>query len=76
MKSLIEPQEVLQAAKYVPYLEMILGAEVEVIPALVLTAGYDYFDYVPINNTGGVLAACSGDMLFNVFNEYMGFLRD
>ena len=69
-------EEVLQAAKYVPYLEMILGPRTEIIPALVLTGSRDFFDFVPIGETEGVLAACSGDMIFNVLNEYLGFLRE
>ena len=76
MKDRIDPEEVLQAAKYVPYLEMILGPRIEVIPALVLTGSRDFFDFVPIGDTEGVLAACSGDMIFNVLNEYLGFLRE
>ena len=76
MKDRIDPEEVLQAAKYVPYLEMILGPRVEVIPALVLTASRDLFDFVPIEGTEGVLAVCSGDMIFNVLNEYLGFLAE
>ncbi len=76
MKEAADPEEVLQAAKYVPYLEIILGREINVVPALVLTAGTDYFSFVPIGRTEGMLPACSGDMLFNVFNEYLGFLSD
>ena len=74
MKKDPEPEEVLQAAKYCPYLEVIFGPRCEVIPALVLTAARDYFDFVPIGRTDSVLPAVSGDMLFNVFNEYLGFL--
>lgn len=76
MKNAVDPDEVLQAAKYVPYLEMIFGPGVNVIPALVLTGASDFFDFVPIGRTEGVLPVCSGDMLFNVFNEYLGFLRE
>ncbi len=76
MKDRVDPEEVLQAAKYVPYLEMILGREVDVIPALVLTRKQDYFEFVPVGERDALLAACSGDMLFNVLNEYMGFLRE
>ena len=76
MKNKIDPEEVLQAAKYVPYLEILLGPGVNVIPALVLTGASDEFGYAPIGNTEGVLPVCSGDMLFNVFNEYLGFLPE
>jgi hypothetical protein len=76
MKNKIDPEEVLQAAKYVPYLEILLGPGVNVIPALVLTGASDEFGYAPIGGTEGVLPVCSGDMLFNVFNEYLGFLPE
>ena len=74
MKDRIDPEEVLQAAKYCPYLEVIFGSRYEVVPALVLTAASDFFEFVPIGNTDMVLPASSGDMLFNVLNEYLGFL--
>lgn len=75
MKNRIDPEEVLQAAKYTPYLEILLGPRVDVIPALVLTGAADLFEFVPIGETDAVLPVCSGDMLFNVFNEYLGFLN-
>lgn len=75
MKDKVDPEEVLQAAKYVPYLEILLGQEMDVIPALVLTGAKDFFEFVPVEGTDYVLPAASGDMLFNVFNEYMGFLE-
>lgn len=74
MKDRIDPGEVLQAAKYCPYLEIMFGPEYEVIPILVLTAARDSFTFAQIGNTDAVLPACSGDMLFNVFDEYLGFL--
>ena len=76
MKDTIEPEEVLQAAKYVPYLEILLGPRVNIIPALVLTRAADLFQFVPSGRTDGVLPVCSGEMLFNVFNEYLGFLQN
>jgi len=75
MKREPDPEEVLQAAKYVPYLEILLGRETDVIPALVLTGASDLFDFVPVGDTEFELPVCSGDMLFNVFNEYLGFLE-
>ena len=75
MKDTVEPKEVLQAAKYCPYLEILFGPGYEVIPALVLTAAEDLFDFASIGDTAGVLPVCSGDMLFNVFDEYLGFLN-
>ena len=74
MKDEIDPEEVLQAAKYVPYLEILFGPEYEVIPVLVLTRERELFRFVPIGERDMVLSVCSGEMLFNVFDEYMGFL--
>ena len=75
MKDGIEPEEVQQAAKYAPYLEILFGRETDIVPALVLTGAQDLFEYVPIGSTDYVLPVCSGDMLFNVLNEYLGFLQ-
>ena len=74
MKDAPDPAEVAQAAKYSPYLEIVFGPDYEIIPALVLTKAADRFEYVPIGGGDAVLPVCSGDMLFNVFNEYIGFL--
>lgn len=74
MKNRIDPEEVLQSAKYVPYLEVVFGRDYEVIPVLVLTAARDLFRFEPVGKTDAVLPVCSGDMLFNAFDEYMGFL--
>ena len=74
MKNAVDPEEVIQAAKYCPFLEVIFGPEYEVIPALILTSASDLFDFVPIGRTDMILPVASGDMLFNVFNEYLGFL--
>ena len=75
MKDRIDPDEVLQSAKYVPYLEIVFGSGYEVIPVLVLTAARDLFRYAPIGRRDAVLPICSGDMLFNAFDEYLGFLK-
>lgn len=75
MKDKIDPEEVLQAAKYVEYLEVLFGAGYDVIPSLVLTRGMDLYTYVPIGRTDAALPVCSGDMLFNLFDEYIGFLQ-
>ena len=48
----------------------------EVIPALVLTGATELFAFVPIGTSGSILPLCSGDMLFNVFDEYLGVLSD
>ena len=75
MKSEQSPEEVLQAAKYSPYLEIMFGPAYEVIPVLILTNVREVFEFVPIGKTDAVLPLCSGDMLFNVFDEYLGFLN-
>ncbi len=75
MKDRVNPDEVLQAAKYCPYLEIMFGPDYEIIPVLVLTGRSEYYDFVPIGGTDAVLPVCSGDMLFNVFDGYMGFLQ-
>ena len=75
MKDRIDPDEVLQAAKYCPFLEIMFGPGYEVIPTLVLTGTRDFFGFARIGNTDAVLPVCSGNMLFNVFDEYMGFLK-
>ena len=69
MKDRIDPEEMRQSAQYVPYLEIVFGPEYEVSPVLVLTRAKDFFDLEQ------VVPVCSGDMLFNVFDEYLGFLR-
>ena len=75
MKNEIDPDEVLQAAKYAPYLEVVFGEHYDIIPALVLTGAGDLFEYAPVGREDAEIAVCSGDMLFNVLNEYMGFLE-
>ena len=75
MKDRIDPKEILQAAKYVPYLEIVFGPDYEVIPVLVLTGATDVFSFHPAGEADMVLPACSGDMLFNVFDEYLRFLK-
>jgi hypothetical protein len=76
MKNAVDPDEVLQAAKYCPYLEIMFGPAYEIIPVLVLTRASELFQFAPIGQTDAILPVCSGDMLFNVFNEYLGFLRE
>lgn len=74
MKDKIEDKEVLQAGKYSQYQEVIFGTDYDVIPVLVLTRTSDLYTYVPIGNSTAELPVCSGDMLFNIFDEYLGFL--
>ena len=75
MKDSVDPDEVFQAAKYCPYLEIMFGPDYEVIPVLILTSLQDTFAFEPIGGKDAVLPVCSGDMLFNVFDEYFGFLN-
>ena len=75
MKEQIDPEEVAQAAKYAPWLEVLFGPGYEIIPVLVLTAAKDLYTFAPIGERDAVLPVCSGDMLFNAFDEYLGFLR-
>ena len=75
MKDAVLPEEVRQAAKYVPYLEILFGPDYEIIPVLVLTAAADVFRFEAIDGTDMLLPVCSGDMLFNAFDEYLGFLH-
>ena len=75
MKKAVDPEEVLQAAKYSPYLEILFGPDYEVIPVLVLTGAKEVFGFEKIGDRDAVLPVCSGDMLFNVFDEYLGFLK-
>ncbi|MDO4961917.1 MAG: helix-turn-helix domain containing protein [Eubacteriales bacterium] len=76
MKDVIDPDEVSQAAKYVAYLEVIFGPEYDVIPALVLTKAADLYTYKELYHSTAEIPVCSGDMLFNLFDEYLGFLED
>ena len=75
MKNRVETEEVFQAAKYSPFLEEVFGQKYEIIPALILTGADELFEFVPIGETDMILPVSSGNMLFNVFNEYLGFLH-
>ena len=74
MKDVIDPEEELQAVKYAKYLDVIFGPEYEVIPALVLTRAEDLYTWQQLPGSTAELPVCSGDMLFNLFDEYLGFL--
>ena len=51
------------------------GPDYEVVPALVLTTAKELFEFVPIGSSDMLIPVCSGEMLFNVFDEYIGFLN-
>ena len=73
MKDAGDQAEVDQAAKYVPYLQVVFGPEVEVTSALVLTRAVDLYDHVSASG-GAQVAVASPDLLFNVLDEQLGFL--
>lgn len=75
MKDKIDPEEVAQAAKYSSYLEILFGPDYDVIPVLVLTRASDLYTYVDLSGSTAQIPVCSGDMLFNIFDEYIGFLE-
>lgn len=75
MKDKIEVEEVEQAAKYTSYQEVVFGPAYDVIPVLVLTRATDLYKYIPFGKSTAELPVCSGDMLFNIFDEYLGFLN-
>ena len=75
MKDAIDPEEEKQAVKYAAYLDIIFGDDYEVIPALVLTKASDLYTWADLPDTTAQLPVCSGDMLFNLFDEYLGFLE-
>lgn len=75
MKDIVDPEEVTQAAKYAEYLEVIFGPEYDVISVLVLTKAEELYMYEPLRTSTAEIPVCSGDMLFNVFDEYLGFLQ-
>ena len=75
MKDRIEPEELQQTVKYSKYLDVIFGSDYEVIPALVLTRASDLYTWEPLPGSDLEVPVCSGDMLFNVFDEFIGFLE-
>ncbi len=75
MNDRIWEEEVLQAAKYSAYQEVLFGPDYDVIPVLVLTKADDLYRYVPLPGTTAELPVCAGNMLFNVLDEYLGFME-
>ena len=73
MKNEPDEGELEQAAKYAPYLQVVLGSAYRVVPALVLTRAQERFEHC---SAGGEVTVASADMLFNVFDEHFGFLQD
>lgn len=75
MKETIESEEVTQCAKYCDYLDVIFGDEYEIVPVLVLTKAHDLFEYSQIEGTDAAVQSVSGDMLYNVLDYYLGFIK-
>ena len=75
MNDQIEEHEVEQAGKYSSYQEVIFGEDYDVISVLVLTKATDIYTYVPFGTSSAELPVCSGDMIFNIFDEYLDFLE-
>ncbi len=74
MKDTIEAEELEQSVKYARYLDVIFGSGYEVFPALVLTKAADLYKWEYLPDGRSEVQVCSGDMLFNVFDEFLGFL--
>ena len=75
MRDRIDPDDIRQAVKYENYIGIIFGEDYDVIPALVLTRAEDLYTWEQIPDTTAELPVCSGDMLFNLFDEFIGFLE-
>ena len=76
MKDRIDPDEERQAVKYAGYIDVIFGDGYDVIPALVLTKAEDLYTWEQLPGSTAQIPVCSGDMLFNLFDEYLGFLDE
>jgi hypothetical protein len=75
MKDKIEQEEVDQCAKYCEYLDVIFGDDYEIVPVLVLTKACDLYEDATVSGTDASVQVCSGDMLYNVLDFYLGFIR-
>ena len=75
MKDKIEQDEVDQCAKYCEYLDVIFGDGYEIVPILVLTKACDLYEDATVSATDAAVHVCSGDMLYNALDFYLGFIR-
>lgn len=75
MKDRIEQEEVGQCAKYCEYLDVIFGDGYEIVPVLVLTGAHELYEEAIIPKTDASVQVCSGDMLYNALDFYLGFLN-
>lgn len=71
-----DDEQISQAVKYTPYLEVIFGPDYEIVPVLVLTGAHDYYEWLALSDSALEIPVCSGDMLFNIFDEYYSFLAN
>ena len=75
MKDRIEQEEVDQCAKYCEYLDVIFGDGYEIVPILVLTNAHELFADATVSDTDASVQVCSGDMLYNALDFWLGFIR-
>ncbi len=75
MKDRIEQEEVDQCAKYCEYLDVIFGDGYEIVPVLVLTGAKELYEDATVSGTDASVQVCSGDMLFNALDFWLGFIR-
>lgn len=75
MKDRIDPDEVSQCAKYCEYLDVIFGDPYEIVPVLVLTRAHELYEDATVAGTDACIQVCSGDMLYNALDAYLGFIK-
>ena len=75
MKDRAEQDEVDQCAKYCEYLDVIFGDGYEIVPILVLTKAAELYEDATVSGTDAAVHVCSGDMLYNALDFYLGFIR-
>jgi len=74
MKDEILPEELQQALKYAAYLDLIFGAEYDVVPVLVLTGAEELYTLREVPGADAVVQVCAGDMLYNAADSALHFL--
>lgn len=63
MNDKILEEDLVQAAKYCPYLEILFGPNIDVIGALVLTRAENLYEEMELSENGALVPVCSGDRL-------------
>ena len=68
-KEIIQPiaKEVLKSE--------LIGDDYEIVPVLVLTKARDLFTDATVSGTDASVQVCSGDMLYNALDFWLGFIR-